>query len=223
MSINESTRKEPTMTTTNVEKTPEAAVRPAPIGAEDQMRADLYNYLGVMLAAPPDMMLLQQTAGLAGDDSDLGGAINALAKLAQHSKPASAEREFNKLFIGLGRGELLPYASYYLTGFLNEKPLAQLRQDMAVAGLTRAPNSYEPEDNIASVMEMMGAMIVGRFGTAADVTRQKTFFNKHIGPWAGHFFSDLEGAKASVLYAALGAVGRQFMEIEAEGFRMSAE
>ncbi len=223
MSINESTRKEPTMTTTNVETSPEAAVRAAPIGAEDQMRADLYNYLGVMLAAPPDMMLLQQTAGLAGDDSDLGSAINALAKLAQHSKPASAEREFNKLFIGLGRGELLPYASYYLTGFLNEKPLAQLRQDMAVAGLTRAPNSYEPEDNIASIMEMMGAMIVGRFGTAADVTRQKTFFNKHIGPWAGHFFSDLEGAKASVLYAALGAVGRQFMEIEAEGFRMSAE
>ena len=211
------------MTTTNVEKTPEAAVRPAPIGAEDQMRADLYNYLGVMLAAPPDMMLLQQTAGLAGDDSDLGGAINALAKLAQHSKPASAEREFNKLFIGLGRGELLPYASYYLTGFLNEKPLAQLRQDMAAQGLTRAPNSYEPEDNIASLMEMMGAMIVGRFGAAADVAQQKTFFNKHIGPWAGHFFSDLEGAKASVLYAALGAVGRQFMEIEAEGFRMSAE
>ena len=211
------------MTTTNVEKTPEAAVRPAPIGAEDQMRADLYNYLGVMLAAPPDMMLLQQTAGLAGDESDLGGAINALAKLAQHSKPASAEREFNKLFIGLGRGELLPYASYYLTGFLNEKPLAQLRQDMAAQGLTRAPNSYEPEDNIASLMEMMGAMIVGRFGAAADVAQQKTFFNKHIGPWAGHFFSDLEGAKASVLYAALGAVGRQFMEIEAEGFRMSAE
>lgn len=211
------------MTSTNVEITPEAAVRPAPIGAEDQMRADLYNYLGVMLAAPPDMMLLQQTAGLAGDDSDLGGAINALAKLAQHSKPASAEREFNKLFIGLGRGELLPYASYYLTGFLNEKPLAQLRQDMAVEGLTRAPNSYEPEDNIASLMEMMGAMIVGRFGSAADVARQKTFFNKHIGPWAGHFFSDLEGAKASVLYAALGAVGRQFMAIEAEGFRMSAE
>lgn len=226
MSINESTRKEPTMTTT-LETTPEtpvqAAVQPAPIGAEDQMRADLYNYLGVMLAAPPDMMLLQQTAGLAGDDSDLGGAINALAKLAQHSKPASAEREFNKLFIGLGRGELLPYASYYLTGFLNEKPLAQLRQDMAAQGLTRAPNSYEPEDNIASLMEMMGAMIVGRFGAAADVAQQKTFFNKHIGPWAGHFFSDLEGAKASVLYAALGAVGRQFMEIEAEGFRMSAE
>lgn len=200
-----------------------AAPPPAPIGAEDQMRADLYNYLGVMLAGPPDEMLLGQTSGLAGDDSPLGTAINALAKLARHSKPASAEREFNKLFIGLGRGELLPYASYYLTGFLNEKPLAQLRRDMAVGGLTRAPNAYEPEDNIASLMEMMGAMIAGRFGAASDLAQQKQFFTRHIGPWAGHFFSDLEGAKSSVLYAALGALGRQFMEIEAEGFRLSAE
>ncbi|MEP1330350.1 molecular chaperone TorD family protein [Pseudophaeobacter sp.] len=200
-----------------------ASVAPPRITAEDQMRADLYNYLGLMLALPPDQMLLQQTAGLEGDESDLGSAINALAKLARHSKPAASEREFNKLFIGLGRGELLPYSSYYLTGFLNEKPLAQLRQDMAAQGLTRAPNSYEPEDNIASLMEMMGALIAGRFGDAADLGQQKTFFNKHIGPWAGHFFSDLETAKSSLLYAALGTVGRQFIEIEAEAFRMSAE
>lgn len=193
------------------------------ISAEDQMRADLYNFLGLMLALPPEQLLLQQTAGLTGDESELGQAITALAKLARHTKPAGAEREFNKLFIGLGRGELLPYASYYLTGFLNEKPLAQLRQDMAALGMTRAENAYEPEDNIASLMEMMGALIVGRFGGAADLTQQKVFFNKHIGPWASHFFSDLETAKTSVFYAALGTVGRQFMEIEAEAFRMSAE
>ncbi|GAA6195942.1 hypothetical protein NBRC116598_13860 [Pseudophaeobacter arcticus] len=222
MSSSETTRKEPKVMT-DLETIPAAPAPSAPIRAEDQMRADLYNYLGVMLAGPPDEMLLGQTSGLVGDDSPLGEAINALAKLARHSKPASAEREFNKLFIGLGRGELLPYASYYLTGFLNEKPLAQLRQDMAAGGLTRAPNAYEPEDNIASLMEMMGAMIAGRFGTASDLVQQKQFFGKHIGPWAGHFFSDLEGAKSSVLYAALGAVGRQFMEIEAEAFRMSAD
>jgi len=222
MSSSETTRKEPKIMT-DLETMPAAPAPSAPIRAEDQMRADLYNYLGVMLAGPPDEMLLGQTSGLVGDDSPLGEAINALAKLARHSKPASAEREFNKLFIGLGRGELLPYASYYLTGFLNEKPLAQLRQDMAAGGLIRAPNAYEPEDNIASLMEMMGAMIAGRFGTASDLVQQKQFFGKHIGPWAGHFFSDLEGAKSSVLYAALGAVGRQFMEIEAEAFRMSAE
>jgi len=193
------------------------------VAEEDRLRADLYNFLGLLLAAPPDQMLLEQTAGLSGDDGDLGTAINALAKVANLSKPGTVESEFNKLFIGLGRGELLPYASYYLTGFLNEKPLAALRRDMAVRGMTRAQNVYEPEDNIASLMEMMGALIVGRFGEPASLRDQKTFFNKHIGPWAGHFFSDLESAKNSVLYASVGAVGRVFMAIEAEGNRMNAE
>ncbi len=193
------------------------------VAEEDRLRADLYNYLGLILSRPPDQMLLGQTAGLSGDDGELGTAINALSKVAQLTKPKGVEIEFNKLFIGLGRGELLPYASYYLTGFLNEKPLAVLRQDMASRGLTRAANVFEPEDNIASLMEMMGALIAGRFGSAAPLSDQKIFYNKHIGPWAGHFYSDLEAATNSVFYAAVGAVGRVFMEIEAEGFRMSAE
>ncbi|MEX0287262.1 MAG: molecular chaperone [Paracoccaceae bacterium] len=193
------------------------------IADEDRMRADLYNFIGLILSAPPDEMLLAQTKSLSGDDSELGQAITTLAKVAALSKPRAVESEFNKLFIGLGRGELLPYASYYLTGFLNEKPLATLRQDMTANGMERAENVFEPEDNIASLMEMMGAMIVGRFGALADLTRQKTFFNKHIGPWAAHFFSDLEGAKNSVFYAPVGTVGRIFMEIETEGFRLGGE
>lgn len=194
----------------------------AGVAEEDRLRADLYNFLGLILAGPPDQLLLEQTAGLAGDDSDLGQAITTLAKMARLTKPKSVESEYNRLFIGLGRGELLPYASYYLTGFLNEKPLALLRQDMTARGLARAENVFEPEDNIASLMEMMGAMIVGRFCSPASLAEQKTFFNKHIGPWAAHFFADLEGAKASVFYAPVGTVGRVFMEIEAEAFRMSS-
>ena len=198
-------------------------VGPAPaIASEDRLRADFYNFLGLLLATPPDQMVLDQTAGLTGDDSDLGQAISALARVARVTKPAAAEREFNALFIGLGRGELLPFASYYLTGFLNEKPLAQLRGDMAARGITRAPNVYEPEDNIASMMEMMAGMIVGRFGAPAALSDQQTFWNRHIGPWAGHFFADLEAAENSVLYASVGAAGRVFMEIERIGFRMSA-
>ena len=188
---------------------------------EDRLRADLYNYLGLILAGPPDRMLLDQTAGLAGDDSALGQAIATLARVARLTRPQAAETEFNRLFIGLGRGELLPYASYYLTGFLNEKPLALLRQDMTRRGLARAENVFEPEDNIASLMEMMGAMIAGRFAAPVGLAGQKEFFNRHIAPWAGHFFADLEGAKNSVLYAPVGTVGRVFMEIEAEAFRMS--
>ena len=192
------------------------------IAEEDKLRADLYNFLGVILSGPPDEMLLGQTAGLQGDSTDLGQAVSTLAKMARITKPRTVESEYNRLFIGLGRGELLPYASYYLTGFLNEKPLSLLRQDMTAQGLARAQNVFEPEDNIASLMEMMGAMIVGRFGRPADLNTQKTFFNKHIGPWAGHFFSDLEGAKNSVFYAPVGTVGRLFMDVEAEAFRMSA-
>jgi TorA maturation chaperone TorD len=192
------------------------------IDAEDRLRADLYNFLGLLLARPPGEMLLEQTAALSGDASPLGQAIEGLARVAKVSKPTAVEREFNALFIGLGRGEILPYASYYLTGFLNEKPLAKLRQDMAALRVARADNVFEPEDSMASLMETMGGLIVGRFGTPAGIERQKTFFNNHIAPWAAHFYSDLEAAKSSVLYASVGAVGREFMAIEREAFRMTA-
>ncbi len=192
------------------------------IDEEDRLRADLYNYLGLMLAGPPDELLLAQTAALTGDATPLGRAIDGLARVAKVTKPKAALSEYNKLFIGLGRGELLPYASYYMTGFLNEKPLANLRADMAALRITRAENIFEPEDNIASLMEMMGGMIVGRFGAATPLARQREFYNKHIGPWATHFFTDLKGAKASVLYASLGAVGAEFLSIEQEAFRMMA-
>lgn len=187
----------------------------------DRARADLYNFLGALLAGPPDEMLLSQTAGLSGDDTELGQAIGTLAKMARVTKPKAAESEFNKLFIGLGRGELLPFASYYLTGFLNEKPLALLRQDMFAKGMQRSDTVFEPEDSIASLMEMMAAMIVGRFGSTEGVAAQKAFFDKHVGPWAGHFFTDLEEAKTSVFYTPVGTVGRIFMSVEAEAFRMS--
>lgn len=200
-----------------------ATTAPSPLADEDRLRADFYNFLGLLLAGPPDQLLLDQMAGLTGDETDLGQAIEAMARVAKRTKPAAAEREFNALFIGLGRGELLPYASYYLTGFLNEKPLSQLRQDMVARSITRAPNVYEPEDNIASLMEMMAGMIVGRFGSPASLEDQKLFWNRHIGPWAGHFYTDLEAAEHSVLYASVGAAGRIFMEIERESFRMSTE
>lgn len=189
---------------------------------EDRLRADLYNYLGLILGEPPDQMLLDQSAGLTGDGTPLGQAIQGLARVAKVSKPKAVRSEFNALFIGLGRGELLPYASYYLTGFLNEKPLANLRATMASFGMTRANDVFEPEDNIASLMEMMAGMIVGRFGRVATLQEQNQFFNAHIGTWATHYFTDLQAAKASVLYASVGAVGAAFLDIEREAFRMTA-
>ena len=94
----------------------------ADVSQEDRSRADMYNFLGLVLARPADEILLEQMSQLSGDQSELGKAVETLKRVSKVSKPNSVEIEFNKLFIGVGRGELLPYASYYLTGLLNEKP-----------------------------------------------------------------------------------------------------
>ncbi|VAV97363.1 Putative formate dehydrogenase-specific chaperone [hydrothermal vent metagenome] len=192
------------------------------IPEEDQLRADLYDFLSALLARPPGDELLKQAAGLTGDDSDLGQAISAMARVAALTGAKAVEREFNALFIGMARGELLPYGSFYLTGFLNERPLAMLRRDMNELHITRAPTVFEPEDNIASLLEIMAGLITGRFGAPVPLARQAEFYNRHIAPWAGHFFTDLEKAKNSVFYATVGAAGRAFSEIEREAFRMNA-
>ncbi|HUS53539.1 MAG TPA: molecular chaperone TorD family protein [Thermohalobaculum sp.] len=192
------------------------------VAEEDVLRAGLYDLLAALLANPPKRELIDRVAALDGDDSALGRAIRALARLANVTSPTAAKREFNGLFIGVARGELLPYASYYMTGFLNEKPLAALRNDMRRHGIERAPNVFEPEDNIASLCEMMAGLILGRFGEPMSLAGQKDFFATHIGSWVGHFFADLEAAKGSVFYAPVGAVGAAFIEIEREAFRMGA-
>jgi len=198
------------------------AAQDVTVAEEDILRAGLYDLLAALLANPPKRDLIDRVAKLEGDDSVLGRAIKALARLAKATTEPAAEREFNQLFIGVARGELLPYASYYMTGFLNEKPLAVLRNDMARHGIERAANVFEPEDNIASLCEMMAGLILGRFGEPMSLAGQKDFFATHLGSWVGHFFSDLEAAKASVFYAPVGAVGAAFFEIEREAFRMGA-
>ena len=192
------------------------------VADEDILRADLYDLLGALLARPPNRALLDHLATLSGDGGEIGRAVTALARVARATTEQAAEREFTALFIGLARGELLPYASYYLTGFLHEKPLALLRDDMARLGIARAERVHEPEDNVASLSEMMSGLIRGRFGAPAPLATQRDFFNRHLAPWAGHFFADLEAAKGSVLYAPVGALGRAFVEVEREAFRMGA-
>lgn len=200
-----------------------ADARIADLAEEDVLRADLYDFLAALLSAPPRIDLIEKTRALGGDDTALGRAIGALSRVAGQASEASVEREFNRLFIGVGRGELLPYASYYMTGFLHEKPLAVLRRDMARLGIERAPTVYEPEDNIASLCEMMAGLIRGRFAEAATLAAQRDFFNRHLAPWAGHFFTDLEGAQNSLFYAPVGAIGSAFMDIEKVAFRMAGE
>jgi TorA maturation chaperone TorD len=195
-------------------------VKQVELAEEDALRAHMYRLLARVMTRPPGERELTVAADMGGDDSDLGVAIGAFARIAGKSPAETVAREYHDLFVGVGRGELLPYASYYLTGFLHEKPLARLREDMARLGIERQETVKEPEDHIAALFEMMAGLIVGEFGEVASLDDQKQFFATHVGSWAKHFFKDLEGAKASVLYAALGSVGRIFMDIEETAFSM---
>ncbi len=131
------------------------------LAEEERLRAELYALLSRLLAKSPGQDDLDQLATLSGDTSDIGQGITALAKLAAKTSAKAAEREYNNLFIGLGRGELLPYGSYYLTGFLNEKPLALLRRHMAKLGIERNADVKEPEDHIATLLRNDGRLDSG--------------------------------------------------------------
>jgi TorA maturation chaperone TorD len=128
------------------------------------------------------------------------------------------QREYFDLFIGIGRGELVPYESYYLTGFLHERPLARLRADLAALSIERVENHSEPEDHAAILCEIMAGLIAGDF--AVSIERQRHFFDRHLAPWLGRFFADIETTKAAGFYRPVGTIGRLFIEIEAEAFAL---
>jgi TorA maturation chaperone TorD len=182
----------------------------------DAARAQEYALLAALLNRAPDAQLLANLAELRGDPSPLGLAHIALADAASRADARKVEREYFDLFIGLGRGELLPYGSYYLTGFLHERPLARLRDDLIRFGIARAEGVMEPEDHVAILCEIMSGLASGRLPAPADSDR--TIFEKHMAPWIGRFFADLESAEAADFYRSVGALGRVFMDIEAEAF-----
>jgi len=179
----------------------------------DAERARLYALLGRLLGASPDRSLLASLRLLNFGPGELGEAYGALSAAARAATPETVEREFFHLFVGVGRGELLPYASYYLTGFLHERPLADLRGDLARLGVGRAEGVPEPEDHIAFLCETFAGLLAGAFGPGADAA--SPFFTRHIRPWAGRFFADLEAAEQAVFYRAVGRLGRLAVEIEA--------
>jgi TorA maturation chaperone TorD len=197
-------------------------MEPDIVAEEDVLRAQCYALLARLLAAAPTPDALAQVRALRGDASAFGRALNGLAEMARKTAPESAELEFNDLFIGVGHGELQPYASYYLTGFLYERPLAALRTDMARLGIARRDNVAEPEDHIAALCEMMAGLITGVFGRAASLAEQQEFFDRHLAPWAPRFFADLEAAQAAAFYMSVGQVGRLFLAIERDAFAMAA-
>ena len=188
------------------------------LSEEDDLRAQLYEFLATLLRIEPTDAVVQQVSQLSGDDSPIGQASSTLAHLAKQMDGSAVRAEYVDLFIGVGRGELLPYCSYYLTGFLNEKPLANLRQDMAAIGIVRAEGVKDPEDHIASLCDMMAGLIRGQFSRSFTLAEQASFHKKHLAPWAELFFSDLESAKNAVFYAPVGTIGKAFMDIESKSF-----
>lgn len=184
----------------------------------DQLRAAEYGMLSLLLGKAPDAQTLSRIATLKGDASDLGLAHIELASAAEMDG-RDVNREFFDLFIGLGRGELLPYASYYLTGFLHERPLARVREDFDLLGIERAGPSREPEDHIATLLEVMAGLARGEFDT--DFATQARFFERHLKPWAARMFADLEMSQSAKFYRAVGRVGRVFIELESEAFTLS--
>lgn len=177
-------------------------------------RARLFALLGRLMVAAPDGALLANLRALRGDaGSVLGEAYEALAEAARQTDAARAEREYHDLFIGVGRGELLPFASYYLTGFLHERPLAELRATLGQLGVERAPGVLEPEDHLGFLCETMAGLIAGVFPAGPEAAAG--FFARHLQPWATRCFADMQAAEAARFYRAVGALGRVAMEIEA--------
>lgn len=182
----------------------------------DVARAQEYVLLAALLAAAPSKSLLDRLTGLSADGTPLGQAHAGLAEAASRTNAGQVEREYFDLFVGLGRGELLPYASYYLNGFLNERPLSRLRTDLAALGISRAEGNSEPEDHAAILCEVMAGMADGRLEVLFEA--QRALFEKHVSPWMGRLFADMEQAASARFYRAVGTFGRLFMEIERQGF-----
>ena len=186
----------------------------------DRMRAAEWNLLAVLMGRAPGSELLARLAGLSGDATPMGLAHIALGEAAAKADETGVNREYFDLFIGVGRGEFLPYGSYYLTGFLHERPLARLRADLERLGVERDGQRSEPEDHIAILCEIMANFASGAFD--ADYETQRAFFEAHVKPWGARFFADLELSQRAQFYRAVGQVGRVFLELESQAFTLPA-
>jgi len=181
----------------------------------DRSRADTYRMLSRLFRAPPDQALIDLLADCSHpehSDSELERAWNGLAEACQQADPTTLDDEFHSLFIGLGRGEVLPYASWYLSGFLLDRPLARLRADLNALGIERTKNTSEPEDHVAAVCETMALLVDTEAGI--DYTGQKQFFDQHLQPWVSQFLGDVATAQSAGFYRHVAKLGHKFFEFE---------
>lgn len=186
----------------------------------DQIRASSYALLAALLANPPTEELLTQLQGIeteASSEKDIVNAWSMLKLAAQRHNAELVADEYHVLFIGLGRGELVPFASWYLTGFLMEKPLAHLRQRLLELGFEQQDHVHEPEDHAAALCEVMSQLILD---ADTDFETERDFYENFMGNWMKRFFNDLQKTETSGFYRAVGQLGEAFLDIENRYFSM---
>lgn len=195
-----------------------------PLPPEDQARSDLYALAARLLLAPPDAALL---AGLAAADPILaeGGEhqlADAWEKLVLASSVMDADavaEEFDALFVSSGTPALNPYGSLYLSGFMNDTPLAELRADLAAFGIGRVRGVAESEDHLGALCETMRVLIAGGSGIPRQpLSRQKAFFDARIAPWYARCLKDMQNAEGANFYRLVAAFVAALLAIEAEAF-----
>lgn len=197
-----------------------------PVDPQDRARADFYGLTARLFYAPPDAGLLDALArGGALDatdpDVDLPAAWSALRRAAADATAEAVRDEYGEIFIGVGKPEVILHASYYLSGFLNEKPLAELRSDLAALGLAHNGAAQESEDHIAGLADVMRQLILDENSAPAErEAAQQRFFSRHVEPWYGELCDAVEATQASSFYRSAAAFARAFLDTEREFFRM---
>ena len=179
------------------------------------MRAAVYDLLASLLARRPEEETLERLRGIGEVDASEGQIAMGWELMKQASRKTQLEsvhEEYFALFIGLGRGELVPFGSWYMTGFLMEKPVAVLRGELAALGIERQEGIVESEDHIAALCESMAIII--RSSDEIPLATQQQFFNDHLEPWVGRFFNDMQNAKAAHFYRSVGFFGESFFDFE---------
>jgi len=182
-----------------------------------KIRADSYVMLASLLGQPPSENLLKVLQSLQWDEPIPGGLDRALKALRQasHDYPLNAlEDEYAKLFVGLGSGEMVPYASWYRDKMIQSSSLASLRSDLILLSIVRQAGNHESEDHAGALCECMA--LISREPNETDHATQAKFFQQHVAPWMRAFFKDLESAKSARFYRTVAIFGSRFLESEIE-------
>ena len=191
---------------------------------EETARAEVYGLLAALYYAPPEPSLLESLRIAVTEAPAAGGFLEepwrALVGVAREMSDEAIADEYDALFGGVGKPEVYLFGSHYISGFLNEKPLARLRTDLATLGLTRGDEMPETEDHVAYLCEVMRYLIAGDDVAVANLTRQSQFFATHVQPWTGALCDAIAAHPKARFYARLAGFTHAFLAVEVQGFDM---